>query len=40
MPKCPNCGNTMQYGAPHGPWPIQLECSKCGKIIAKGAPGE
>lgn len=33
MPKCPKCGGQMTGGAPHGPWPVQYECRKCGTIV-------
>jgi hypothetical protein len=33
MPKCPKCGATMTGGAPHGPWPVQYECHRCGTIV-------
>ena len=33
MPSCPKCGSTMQGGAPHGPWPLQYECPRCGEIV-------
>lgn len=33
MPKCPKCGGQMVGGAPHGPWPVQYECRKCGAIV-------
>ena len=32
MPTCPKCGAVMVGGAPHGPWPIQWECRRCGTI--------
>lgn len=30
---CPRCGSPMQGGAPHGPWPVQYECGRCGYIL-------
>lgn len=33
MPNCPKCGCPMTGGAPHGPWPIQYECHRCGTIV-------
>lgn len=33
MPKCPKCGSQMVGGAPHGPWPVQYECRKCGAVV-------
>jgi hypothetical protein len=33
MPACSKCkSNDTVYGAPHGPWPWQLECQECGHI--------
>jgi len=32
-PKCPKCGSTMTGGAPHGPWPVQWECHRCGTVV-------
>lgn len=29
---CPKCGGVMTGGAPHGPWPVQWECRRCGYI--------
>lgn len=32
-PSCPRCGSTMTGGAPHGPWPVQWECHRCGTVV-------
>jgi predicted RNA-binding Zn-ribbon protein involved in translation (DUF1610 family) len=33
MPACPKCGREMVGGAPHGPWPVQYECHRCGQYV-------
>lgn len=32
-PNCPKCGVPMTGGAPHGPWPVQYECHRCGTVV-------
>lgn len=32
-PRCPKCGQPMTGGAPHGPWPVQWECRRCGEFL-------
>jgi hypothetical protein len=36
-PNCPKCNTPMTGGAPHGPWPVQWECRRCGVIVVPPA---
>lgn len=40
VPNCPKCGRSMTGGAPHGPWPVQYECHRCGTVIAPPTHGD